>query len=524
MPGGSPGFFVFRGCLSAVAADTPGHVLPTTNFARHADHALHANVNAHVNYNRFSLGRDGWATAHARIVDEYAEHRCLAPVLSEDRGFFFFTTRISMTSIAELGRSDADAWQSRAVVRVALAGCGVVGSALLREFVSRRESLAERLGVELVLASVLVRHMERQRAAPFDRSVLTDDVNEFLAADVDVVIEAIGGLDPAHRIATCTLARGRKLVTANKALLAQHGSALVALATQHGTTLRYDAAVGGGVPILRLLDDALGSGAPTRVRGILNGTANYVLTRLERGATFQAALSDARSAGFAEEDASRDLDGRDAADKIALVAWAAFGVAPETVVVQRRSLCPDASRYSDLASRVGLAVRQVAECALIDGAVAASVEPLFVASGSALARTEHEQNWAEVHTGWSAPLTASGPGAGGLPTANSLLADLVATTSVPARRSNVKTVAQDPRRSSWVIETTTAPATLHAVVPNCGRVRTNTDATRSWTLVQDATRNEVQRALHALSALGADPIAARIDSESVHVPALEDIP
>ncbi|MEP6618948.1 MAG: homoserine dehydrogenase [bacterium] len=428
-----------------------------------------------------------------------------------------------MTTVAEVVERNVEPWQQRAVVRVALAGCGVVGSALLREFVSRRASLADRLGVELVLASVLVRDVERPRDAAFDRGLLTDDVDEFLRADADVVIEAIGGLHPAHRIATSTLSRGRKLVTANKALLAQHGSALVALARCNNTTLRYDAAVGGGVPILRLLDDALGSGSPTRVRGILNGTANYVLTRLEGGATFEAALHDARHAGFAEADASRDLDGRDAADKIALVAWTTFGVAPEAVVVQRRSLCPDPSRYSSLAARLGLTIRQVADCALVDGAVVATVEPLLVSSHSALARTKHEQNWIEVDTGWNAPLTASGPGAGGLPTANSLLADLVAAAGVPARRSNLQAAIVDTRRSSWAIEIAGAPSHLHAAVHSCGLVRTDALAAHAWTLVHDATRAEIDAALSALDASGTEPIAVRIDGETVSVLALEDV-
>ena len=428
-----------------------------------------------------------------------------------------------MTSIAEGPGTTAEAWQARAVVRVALAGCGVVGSALLREFVTRRDSLADRLGVELVLASVLVRNVERPRDAAFDRNVLTSDVEEFLAADTDVVIEAIGGLDPALSIARATLSRGRKLVTANKALLAQHGSELVALARQNGTTLRYDAAVGGGVPILRLLDDALGSGAPTRVRGILNGTANYVLTQLERGATFDAAIDDARIAGFAEADASRDLDGRDAADKIALVAWAAFGVAPEIVAVQRRSLGENPARYTDLAALVGLRVRQVAECVLVSGAVVASVEPVLVAPGCALALTTHEQNWAEVDTGWSAPLTASGPGAGGLPTANSLLADLVATSGVPQRRSEVTALRADPRNHAWIIEVCGAPSLLHATVPACGLVRTNASATSAWTVIPNATRAAVDALILVLAAEGAQPVAARIDTESVHVAALEAI-
>ena len=244
-----------------------------------------------------------------------------------------------MTSVAETHNTTLEPWRAPATVRVALAGCGTVGTALLREFVARRPALAERHNVELVLASVLVRDLGRPRGAVFDRALLTNSVDEFLNAEADVVIEAIGGLDPARQIAEVTLSKGRRLVTANKALLAAHGQSLVALARRHGTTVRYDAALGGGVPILRLLDNALGAGTPTRVRGILNGTTNFVLTRLERGATLHEALVQARCAGFAEADAARDLDGRDAADKIALVAWAAFGLAPERAIVHGHCRC-----------------------------------------------------------------------------------------------------------------------------------------------------------------------------------------
>jgi homoserine dehydrogenase len=421
-----------------------------------------------------------------------------------------------MTGLVEIEREVSEAWRGPATVRVALAGCGAVGSALLRELVARRTTLAERHGVEVVLTRVLVRDVGRDRAAPFDRALLTASVEEFLATDADVVIEAIGGVDPARHIALSALGRGRELVTANKELLAAHGSELAALASRRGTTLRYDAAVGGGVPMLRLLDDALGAGTPTRVRGILNGTSNFVLTRLERGASLEAAQAEARAAGFAEADATRDLDGRDAAAKLALVAWAAFGVSPESVTVRRASLLPDPARLVRLGGRFGRVVRQVAECALVDGEVVSSVEPLLVETDGAFAQTRDEQNRVEVHTGWSAPLCASGPGAGGLPTATALLSDLLTARGRARPAARIGVPACDARRWRWAVEVRGAPALLHRLVPGCGFVHTDALASCAWTVAESATVQEIEETLRTLGHEGANPIAVRFDdAESV---------
>ncbi|MEO5815321.1 MAG: homoserine dehydrogenase [Gemmatimonadaceae bacterium] len=418
-----------------------------------------------------------------------------------------------MTSVAGVECREQEPWQgeTRTVVRIALAGCGSVGSALLREIAARREAIADRHGVEIVLTRLLVRDVDRKRDASFDPALLTNDVEEFLATDADIVVEAIGGLDPARRIAETVLGRGQKLVTANKLLLAAHGSLLTALARRNGTSLRYDAAVGGGVPILRVLDESLGAGGPARVRGILNGTANFVLTRIEGGASLEEALDEARVAGFAEADASRDLDGRDAADKIALVAWAAFGVAPESVAVRRSSLLPEPERFVRLASRLGARVRHVAECSLVGGEVVAAVEPLFVAPESALARTRDEGNHVDVFAGWRAPLCASGPGAGGLPTATALLSDLVCTSTAPRRTTGVRVAAADVRELTWAIEVRAEPAVLHRSVPNCALVHTNDTASESWTIIRATTPSGIAGLLTTLEAAGATPIVARFD-------------
>ena len=418
-----------------------------------------------------------------------------------------------MTTVADAACREQETWKAKAptLVRVALAGCGAVGSALVREFASRRTALAEQHGIEIVLTRVLVRDLGRARDAVFDAGLLTNDVDVFLASEADVVIEAIGGLDPARRIAETVLGRGQPLVTANKLLLAACGTHLAALAQRTGTTLRYDAAVGGGVPILRLLDQSLGAGGPARVQGILNGTANFVLTRIEDGASLDDALDEARAAGFAEADASRDLDGRDAADKIALVAWAAFGVAPETLPIRRTSLLPSPERFVGLAARLGARVRHVAECALVDGEVVASVEPVLVAADSALARTRDEGNLAEVFTGWRAPLCASGPGAGGVPTATALLSDLVCTSATPRRRFGVPVSAADTRGFRWAIEIRGAPALLHHAVPKCAHVHTNDTALLAWTTLEAATPATVAVLLQSLESAGASPIAVRYD-------------
>ena len=419
-----------------------------------------------------------------------------------------------MTSLVEIGSVVSEPWRAPATLRVALAGCGAVGSAFLRELVGRRATLADRHGVEIVLTRVLVRDVSLERAAPFDRTLLTDSVDEFLDTDADVLVEAIGGLDPARRIAESALARGRELVTANKELLAAHGSALTALAWRSRTALRYDAAVGGGVPVLRLLDDALGAGTPTSVRGILNGTTNFVLTRLEEGASLDSALRAARAAGFAEADASRDLDGRDAAAKLALVAWAAFGVAPEAVRVRRVSLLPDPARYVRLADRLERSVRQVAECALVNGELVSWVEPALVERGSALARTRDEQNRVEVHSGWSAPLCASGPGAGGVPTATAMLSDLLGSRGRTRRPVSTRVAVIDTRRSAWAIEARGAPALLHRLVPGSGFVHTDASSSCAWCIVEAASAAEVGDMLHALEREGAEPIAVRFDGGS----------
>ena len=399
-------------------------------------------------------------------------------------------------------------------VRLALAGCGVVGSELLRVLERRRDELVDAHGLDIEVVGVLVRDVNRRRDVPLDRQLLTSDVERFLETPADVVVEAIGGFLPAALIARTTLERGTTFVTANKALVAAYGDELSATATRTGATLRFDAAVGGGVPVLRLIDDALGGARPRAVRGILNGTSNFVLTRLERGATFAAAVADARQSGFAEFDAKRDLDGTDAADKIAIVAWAAFGISPERVIVRRRSLLPDPVRLVRVARAAGGRLRLVAECELVNGGrgVVASVEPVVVAADSPLGRTTLEGNTIEIDNGWSAPLHISGPGAGAAPTATSLISDLLAGAVPPRTRIAPPVAVEDERTFRWVIGARLAPKLLSELLERHGVPveEACTIGIESCATTARLPLCDLRQALAILTAADRNPVAIRL--------------
>ena len=340
-------------------------------------------------------------------------------------------------------------------VRLALAGCGVVGGGLVRLLHDARDEIASRFDVRFSVASVLVRHPDRERHVPVADSLFTNDLNTFLSADADVVVEAIGGEEPAQTIAANALAQGRKFITANKELIAGAGDRLCRLADETGTSLDFGAAVGASAPVISTLRDLLGASPPRGVRGILNGTSNFVITQIERGQDLEVAINAARELGLAEEDCSKDLDGRDAAAKLAITAWVAFGIAPATLRIRRTSLLPHLTELVPVATALGGRLRLIAECTQLSGnAVVASVEPTIVSAASGFARTIAEENRIEIDQGWSAPLTVSGPGAGAKPTAAALLSDLLRTSPPANARGSLGRSFYpliDPREHRWLL-------------------------------------------------------------------------
>jgi len=408
-------------------------------------------------------------------------------------------------------------------IRIALAGCGVVGGGLVRLLHDSASSIASRYGVRFVITTVLVRDTTRDRKLPINSSLFTNDLDSFLAKDADVVIEAVGGHEPARTIAITTLRLGRKLITANKELIAAHGETLAELATDNGTGLDFGAAVGGSAPVISTLRDLVGASAPLAVRGILNGTSNYVISQLESGVSLDDAIADARDRGLAEADCGRDLDGCDAAAKLSIIGWIAFGIPPSQLNVRRISLLPGIEHLVRLAAKQRAHVRLIGECTQLSaGRVAASVEPVIVSSSSAFARTTLEENRVEVDLGWTSPLSVSGPGAGGAPTAAALLSDLV-RTSPPANERGAAGVqfesVADPRQQRWLIAARVETGTLRAVVENAGVEVADElrDGEVACVVTGPCPWNRLHRVIQELGRANALPSLARyeLDAEEV---------
>ena len=404
-------------------------------------------------------------------------------------------------------------------VRVALAGCGVVGGGLVRLLHESGPAIAARFGVRFDLTSVLVRDVNRERNLPIERRLFTNSLDGFLSHDADVVIEAVGGNEPARTIASDALRRGKKVITSNKELVASHGDSLSALATENQVGLDFGAAVGGSAPVISTLRDLVGASTPVSVRGILNGTSNYVITLLERGASFDDALASARERGLAEVDCSRDLDGRDAAAKLAIIAWITFGIPPAALHVRRTSLVPGLERLVGFAAAENASVRLVAECTqLPDNRIAAAVEPVIVSSQSAFGRTAFEENRVEVDLGWQSPLSVSGPGAGGRPTAAALLSDLLRISPPPNDRgigaTRFSSVA-DPRKHRWLVAAQLDSASLENALNSAGLVPTRftSEGDDAGVITAPATWNSVQRLLTTLEGLSANPCIARYERD-----------
>lgn len=412
------------------------------------------------------------------------------------------------------------------VLRVGLAGCGAVGGELVRLLRHSERDVRARYGTRFELVRVLVRGSGRPRPAELPPGVVTTDVDAFLASEVDVVVEAIGGIDPALPIARAVLAAGRRLVTANKALVAAHGPELVRLAARHRTRIDFESAVAGGIPVLRAIRDHLPVTEIRAIRGILNGTTNFILSRLAEGRRYAEALAEAQARGFAEADPSRDVGGDDAADKIRILAWLAFGADPATLPVRTRGIVPHPDRLAADAAALGGVPRLIAECVRSGAGVAAAVEPVIVAADSALGQVRGEDNVVVVESRWNGTLRLAGPGAGGAPTATALLGDLLRS-------------ARPLRCVPPAAEAGAAPDALHRWLlsvgaPGAGALVSGAlaaaglsaagfvpggDAVRA--VVEGVPWSAVAAAGAALEAAGADPVLSRLE---VHPRFLETRP
>jgi homoserine dehydrogenase len=316
-------------------------------------------------------------------------------------------------------------------VKIALLGCGTVGGGVLRLLEDNREFLATRVGAPLEVKHVLVRDLEKARVEECKREWLTNDPEKIFGdPSVDLVVEVIGGELPARSYLERALNSGRSVVTANKYLISKHGPSLISAAIENKVDLAFEASVGGGIPIIRTLREALASDTVSSVHAILNGTCNYILTRMrEEGLSFTAALKEAQELGYAEADPTLDVGGGDAAQKLSVVSMLAF----ETSIGTDQFLIEGIERVEDIdfrfADRFGFTLKHLCIGHDRGETVELRAHPALVRKNSVLANVDGVLNGVFLMGRALGPCLLVGRGAGDMPTAVSVVADIVDVAS-----------------------------------------------------------------------------------------------
>jgi homoserine dehydrogenase len=327
------------------------------------------------------------------------------------------------------------------VVKVALLGFGTVGSSVAKVLAA-----AKFPGIELT--HVYNRNVARKRdsaAAKFvpKSAVWTEDIQVILNSNVDVVIELMGGLIPAEGWLRKAIASGKSVVTANKQLIAYKGSALAKLAAANGVQLVYGAAVAGGVPVIPGLAQGLGGDQTTRISGIVNGTCNYILSRMEAGADYSTVLADAQALGYAESDPSADVDGYDARAKLCILSRIAMHAELNPDEVATQSIADVGAIDFAYAKELNCTIRQVSSARIAGNQIQARVAPMLVPLASPMAWSHGTQNMVVASGRFGGDVVFSGHGAGGEPTAVAVVSDLLAVAQgahavqLPVRRRSV---------------------------------------------------------------------------------------
>jgi homoserine dehydrogenase len=329
-------------------------------------------------------------------------------------------------------------------VNIGLLGCGNVGAAFARLVAERADAIAERTGVRLAVSRVAVRSVSRPRPVELAPDSLTHDAAAVVAdPGVDLVVELIGGIEPARHLILEALEAGKPVVTANKELLANVGPELYGAAEAAGVDLLFEAAVGGGIPLVRPLRESLVGERVRRVLGIVNGTTNYILTRMaEEGVPYQEALAEAQSLGFAERDPTADVEGYDAGAKAAILATIAFGVSVFAGDVYHEGISGLTPTDIAFADRLGYRIKLLAVAeAHDDGTVAVRVHPALVPVDHPLASVGGSYNAVFIEGEAVGQLMFYGRGAGGSPTASAVLGDVV-DAALNLRRGSAGGVGQ----------------------------------------------------------------------------------
>lgn len=362
------------------------------------------------------------------------------------------------------------------MVRVGVLGCGNVGAALVQLIGGQADTIERRTGLRLEVTRVAVRNLARDRDVELPEGVLTRDAHALVEdPDVDLVVEVIGGIEPAREMIRTALGHGKPVVTANKELLANVGAELYAAADEAGVDLLFEAAVAGGIPLIRALRESLRGEPIRRVLGIVNGTTNYILSKMtDEGADYGVALAEAQRLGFAERDPTADVEGFDAGAKAAIIASIAFGAKVVAGDVYHEGISGVTAADIAVARRLGYVVKLLAICEQgDDGAVAVRVHPAMVPNAHPLAAVSGSYNAVFVEGEAVGSLMFYGRGAGGFPTASAVLGDVIdaAINLRQGTHGSIGALAKVPTRA---IDETTAeyllsldvadqPGVLHAV-------------------------------------------------------------
>jgi homoserine dehydrogenase len=313
------------------------------------------------------------------------------------------------------------------LVRVGLLGCGNVGAPVVTLLGEHADVIRRRSGVRIEVAKVAVRNLSRERPVELAAGVLTNDAEEVVQSpDVDIVVELIGGIEPARSLILEALKLGKPVVTGNKELLANVGKELFDAAAAAGVDLLFEASVAGGIPLIRPLRESLAGERITRVMGIVNGTTNYILTRMtEESCSFAEALSEAQNLGFAERDPTADIEGFDAAAKAAIIASVAFSARVVAGDVYREGIARVTPSDIAAAHDLGYVIKLLAIAEESDGALTVRVHPAMVPVAHPLATVRGSFNAVFVQGEAVGDLMLYGRGAGGGPTAIAVLGDVV---------------------------------------------------------------------------------------------------
>src|ERR1700686_4578076 len=335
---------------------------------------------------------------------------------------------------------------------VGLLGLGTVGTGVARVLLAKKDALERRIGRPVQICKVLVRDLDKPRSLSLPLVGHAEEVIDDPA--VDIVVELIGGDEPAQTFILQAIERGKHVVTANKEVMAKHGPTILAAAAERGVSVAYEASVGGGIPLIGPFQLDLAANDITSVVGIVNGTTNYILTRMtESGATFAEALREAQDLGYAEPDPTNDVEAWDAAYKLAILASLAFGAPVMPEQISREGITQVSQRDILYAGEMGYRIKLLAIARLVGGQVEARVHPSLVHQGSMLASVNGSFNAVQVEGDLIGTALFYGRGAGSEPTASAVVADLIALGTSAGRGSRQSAGAAPSLRSMKLVRT-----------------------------------------------------------------------